>query len=145
MCFICPLCGYSECGVWSGSVAAVLPSGLPSVPQSQLRSSSRRGGGWSDAGCGGPPKLRAAPPGAVTVLDLLLCLYLVCALCCLLEHLCIQLARRATASATVTCLLEADKTLYPLCSSIGRCLTAWLGESTQPPYSELHRRVIRVV
>lgn len=83
---------HSECRVWPGGVAAVLPSGLSSVPQSQLCSSPGRGGGRPDAGCGGPAELRAATPGAVPVLDLLLRLHLVCALRRILEHLCLQLA-----------------------------------------------------
>lgn len=87
-----PLSAHSECRVWSGGVAAVLPSGLSSMPQSQLRGSPWRGGGWSDAGRGGPAELRAAAPGAVPVLDLLLCLHLVRALRCLLEHFRLQLA-----------------------------------------------------
>lgn len=90
LCFL--LSAHSECGVWAGGVAALLPSSLPSVPQSQLRSSPGRGGGRSDTRRGGPAELRAAAPGAVAVLDLLLRLHLVCALRCLLEHLCLQLA-----------------------------------------------------
>lgn len=124
-----PLSAHSECRVWPGCVAEVLPSGLSSVPQSQFCSSPGRSGGWSDAGCGGPAELRAATPGAVPVLDILLCLYPVCGLCCLLEHLRLQLAWCATAPATMTCLLEPDKTLYPLYCSTDRFLTNRKDES----------------
>lgn len=103
---------HSECRVWPGSVAEVLPSGLSSVPQSQLCGSPWRGDGGSDAGCGGAAQLWAEASGAVPVLDLLLCLHLFCALCCLLEHLCLQLARCASAPAAMTSSLAADKILY---------------------------------
>lgn len=102
LCVFLPLSAHSERRVWPGSVAAVLPSGLSSVPQSQLRSSPGRGGGRPDVGRGGPAELRAAAPGAVPVLDLLLRLHPVCALRRLLEHLRLQLARRAAAPAAVT-------------------------------------------
>lgn len=97
----------SECGVWSGGVAALLPSGLSSVSQPQLRGSPGRRGGWSDTGRGGAAELRAEAPGAVPVLDLLLRLHPVCALRRLLERLCLQPAGRATAAAAMTHSLEA--------------------------------------
>lgn len=110
-------------------MAALLPSGLPSVPQPQLCSSPGRGGGRPDAGCGGLAELWAAAPGAVAVLDLLLRLHLVCALRCLLEHLRLQLAGRATATAAVTYRSVCQDTVSPIdYSSIGRCLTSWLDE-----------------
>lgn len=126
----------SECRVWSGSVATVLPSSLPSMPQPQLCSTSGRGGGGSDTRCGDTAELWTTAPGAVLVLDLFLCLHVVCALCCLLEHLRLQLAWRATAPATMTSLLMADKTLYFLFSSTGKCLTTWQVEFPDLSYSK---------
>lgn len=143
--FSLPFSACSECRVWSGRVATVLPSSLPPVPQPQLCSTPGRGGGGSDARCGDPAELRAATPGAVPVLDLFLCLHLVCALRCLLEHLRLQLTRRETAPATMTCLLEADTTLYFLFSSIGKCLTTWLDESPHPLYSEPYCGVMGII
>lgn len=109
-------------------MAAVLPPGLPPVSQPQLRGSPGRCGGGSDAGRGGAAELRAETPGAVPVLDLLLCLHLVRALCCLLEHLRLQPARRATAAATVIRSLQADRMLFPLCSSCSEGLATWRNE-----------------
>lgn len=73
-------------------MAEVLPPGLPSLPESELRGSPGRRVGGSDAGRGGVAELRAEAPAADAVLDLLLRLHLICALRCLLEHLCLQLA-----------------------------------------------------
>lgn len=123
---------HSECRVWSSSMAPVLPSGLSSMPESQLCSSPGRSGGRPDAWCGCSAELWAAAPGAVPVLDIFLCLHLVCALRCFLEHFCLQPAWCATAPTTMSCLLEAQKTLYPFYSSLGRCLTARLDESPGP-------------
>lgn len=136
---------HSECRVWSSSVAPVLPSGLSSVPKSQLCSSPGRSGGRPDAWCGCSAELWAAAPGAVPVLDIFLCLHLVCALRCFLEHFCLQPAWCATAPTTMSCLLEAQKTLYPFYSSLGRRLTARLDESPGPSLTEPHLEVVRVV
>lgn len=125
------LSAHSECRVWSSSVAAVLPSGLSSLPEPQLCSPPGRSGGRLDAGRSCSAELRAAAPGAVPVLDIFLCLHLVCALRGFLEHFCLQPAWCATAPTTMSCLLEAQTTLYPFYSSLGGCLTAWLDES--PP------------
>lgn len=102
-----PLSAPSERRVRSGGVAALLPAGLSPMSQSQLRSSPGRGGGRPDAGCGGAAELRAAAPRAVAVLDLLLGLRLVRALRCLLEHLRLRPARRATAPDALTGSSEA--------------------------------------
>lgn len=88
-------------------MAALLPAGLSPVSQPQLRGSPGRRGGGPDSGRGGAAELRAEAPGAVAVLDLLLRLHPVCALRCLLEHLCLQPAGRATAAAAVTHSPEA--------------------------------------
>lgn len=96
------LCADSECGVRSGSVAALLPAGLPSLSQPQLCGSPGGRGGGSDPGRGGAAELRAAAPGTVSVLDLRLRLHPVCALRRLLERFRLQLAGRATAAAAVT-------------------------------------------
>lgn len=125
-------------------MVAVLPTGLSSVPQPQLCGSPGRGVGRPDTGRGRPAELRAATPGTVPVLDLLLRLHLVRALRSLLERFRLQLARRATAPATVICLLEADETLYPLYSSISRGVTGRQDEPPHPSYYELHHGVIRV-
>lgn len=88
-------------------MAALLPAGLSSVSQPQLRGSPGGRGGGSDPGRGGAAELRAEAPGTVSVLDLLLRLHPVCALCCLLERLCLQPAGRATAAAALTHSQEA--------------------------------------
>lgn len=88
-------------------MAALLPAGLSSVSQPQLRGSPGGRGGGSDTGRGGAAELRAEAPGAVSVLDLLLRLHPVRALRCLLEHLCLQPAGCATAAAAMTQSLEA--------------------------------------
>lgn len=72
-------------------MAEVLPPGLPSVPQSELRGSPGWGVGGPDTGRGGVTELRAEAAAADLVLDLLLCLHLICFLRCLLEHICLQL------------------------------------------------------
>ena len=67
----------SECGVWPRGVVALLPTGLPPLPQPQLRGPPRGSGGGPDPGRGGAPELRAASAGAVPLLDLLLRLHAV--------------------------------------------------------------------
>lgn len=88
-------------------MAALLPAGLSSVSQPQLRGSPGGRGGGSDPGRGGAAELRAEAAGAVSLLDLLLRLHPVCALRRLLERLCLQPAGRATAAAAVTRWHEA--------------------------------------
>lgn len=118
---------YSECWVWPSGLAALLPSCLSSLPQPQLCGSPGGSGCWSDSGCSGPAELWAAPPGAVPVLDLFLCVHFICALRRLLEHICVQLTRCATAASTMTWVFSPGGTFF----------TAWLEALTQP-WTEPH-------
>lgn len=79
-------------------MAALLPAGLPAMPQPQLRGPPGGRGGGPHPGRGGSAELRAAPPGAVALLDLLLRLRALRHLRSLLERLCLRTTRRQATS-----------------------------------------------
>ncbi|XP_029783138.1 rhomboid-related protein 3 isoform X1 [Suricata suricatta] len=90
-----------EHGVWAGRVAPVPPVGLPAVPSPELCGAPGRRGRGHHPGRGGPEELRAEAAGPVAVVDFCGHVHSLCAVCCLLEHLCLHPAGLEAATASL--------------------------------------------
>nr|XP_036874557.1 rhomboid-related protein 3 isoform X2 [Manis javanica] len=88
-----------EHGVWACRVAPLPPVSLPSMPPPELRGAPGRRGCGHHPGRGGPEELRAAAAGPIAVVDFCGHVHCLCAVCCLLEHLCLHPAGLKAAAA----------------------------------------------
>ena len=96
------LCSSSPCseyGVWAGRVAAIPPISLSPVPSPELRGALGWRGCRHHPGRGDPEELRAEAAGPVAVVDFWGHVHRLCAVRCLLEHLCLQPAGLKAAAA----------------------------------------------
>ncbi|XP_043336607.1 rhomboid-related protein 3 isoform X4 [Cervus elaphus] len=88
-----------EHGVWAGRVAALPPVSLPPLPSPELRGALGWRGCGHHPGRGGPEELRAEAAGPVAVVDFRGHVHRLCAVRCLLEHLCLHPAGLEAAAA----------------------------------------------
>ncbi|XP_032473963.1 rhomboid-related protein 3 isoform X1 [Phocoena sinus] len=88
-----------EYGVWAGRVAAIPPISLSPVPSPELRGTLGWRGCRHHPGRGDPEELRAEAAGPVALVDFCGHVHRLCAVRCLLEHLCLHPAGLKAAAA----------------------------------------------